>query len=61
MQPPFVMDKWIVGIQQNQKVDYTVNYEVSHSSSCERHLTKQSKHAHQPFEIYVLKCIKCII
>ncbi|KAK1903471.1 Mitogen-activated protein kinase kinase kinase 20 [Dissostichus eleginoides] len=25
--PPFVMDKWIVGIQQNQKVDYTVNYE----------------------------------
>ncbi|XP_022596337.1 mitogen-activated protein kinase kinase kinase 20 isoform X1 [Seriola dumerili] len=25
--PPFVMDKWIVGIQQNQKVDYIVNYE----------------------------------
>ncbi|XP_034069293.1 mitogen-activated protein kinase kinase kinase 20 isoform X1 [Gymnodraco acuticeps] len=25
--PPFVMDKWIIGIQQNQKVDYTVNYE----------------------------------
>ncbi|XP_010792828.1 mitogen-activated protein kinase kinase kinase 20 isoform X1 [Notothenia coriiceps] len=25
--PPFVMDKWIVGIQHNQKVDYTVNYE----------------------------------
>ncbi|XP_059199212.1 mitogen-activated protein kinase kinase kinase 20-like [Centropristis striata] len=25
--PPFVMDKWIVGIQQNQKVEYTVNYE----------------------------------
>uniref|UniRef100_A0A8C3AQX3 Mitogen-activated protein kinase kinase kinase 20 n=1 Tax=Cyclopterus lumpus TaxID=8103 RepID=A0A8C3AQX3_CYCLU len=25
--PPFVMDKWIVGIQQNHKVDYTVNYE----------------------------------
>ncbi|XP_041858290.1 mitogen-activated protein kinase kinase kinase 20 [Melanotaenia boesemani] len=25
--PPFVMDKWIVGLQQNQKVDYTVNYE----------------------------------
>ncbi|XP_044222735.1 mitogen-activated protein kinase kinase kinase 20 isoform X1 [Thunnus albacares] len=25
--PPFVMDKWIVGIQQNQRVDYTVNYE----------------------------------
>ncbi|XP_029315439.1 mitogen-activated protein kinase kinase kinase 20 isoform X1 [Cottoperca gobio] len=25
--PPFVMDKWIVGIEQNQKVDYTVNYE----------------------------------
>lgn len=28
MQPPFVMDKWIVGVQQNQRVDYTVNYEV---------------------------------
>lgn len=41
MQPPFVMDKWIVGIQQNQKVDYTVNYEVSHFSSCGRQLTKQ--------------------
>nr|XP_019945609.1 PREDICTED: mitogen-activated protein kinase kinase kinase MLT isoform X1 [Paralichthys olivaceus] len=25
--PPFVMDKWIVGINQNQRVDYTVNYE----------------------------------
>ncbi|XP_041806332.1 mitogen-activated protein kinase kinase kinase 20 isoform X1 [Chelmon rostratus] len=25
--PPFVMDKWIVGLQQNQKVDYIVNYE----------------------------------
>ncbi|XP_040058069.1 mitogen-activated protein kinase kinase kinase 20 [Gasterosteus aculeatus] len=25
--PPFVMDRWIVGILQNQKVDYTVNYE----------------------------------
>ncbi|KAM7407440.1 hypothetical protein PAMA_003254 [Pampus argenteus] len=25
--PPFVMDKWIIGIQQNQRVDYTVNYE----------------------------------
>nr|XP_046260267.1 mitogen-activated protein kinase kinase kinase 20 isoform X1 [Scatophagus argus]XP_046260268.1 mitogen-activated protein kinase kinase kinase 20 isoform X1 [Scatophagus argus] len=25
--PPFVMDKWIVGIQDNQRVDYTVNYE----------------------------------
>ncbi|KAG7227588.1 hypothetical protein INR49_005403 [Caranx melampygus] len=25
--PPFVMDKWIVGMQQNQTVDYTVNYE----------------------------------
>ncbi|XP_077436671.1 mitogen-activated protein kinase kinase kinase 20 isoform X3 [Vanacampus margaritifer] len=24
--PPFVMDKWIVGIQPNQKVDYTVSY-----------------------------------
>ncbi|XP_061579491.1 mitogen-activated protein kinase kinase kinase 20 isoform X1 [Cololabis saira] len=25
--PPFVMDKWITGLQQNQKVDYTVTYE----------------------------------
>ncbi|CAJ1079399.1 mitogen-activated protein kinase kinase kinase 20 [Xyrichtys novacula] len=25
--PPFVMDKWIVGITENQKVDYTVNFE----------------------------------
>uniref|UniRef100_A0A672JLR9 Protein kinase domain-containing protein n=1 Tax=Salarias fasciatus TaxID=181472 RepID=A0A672JLR9_SALFA len=26
--PPFVMDKWIVGLLPNQKVDYTVNYET---------------------------------
>uniref|UniRef100_A0A4W6FWW4 Mitogen-activated protein kinase kinase kinase 20 n=1 Tax=Lates calcarifer TaxID=8187 RepID=A0A4W6FWW4_LATCA len=26
--PPFVMDKWIIGVQQNQKVDYIVNYET---------------------------------
>ncbi|KAM9342600.1 mitogen-activated protein kinase kinase kinase 20 [Pholidichthys leucotaenia] len=25
--PPFVMDKWIVGLKENQKVDYTVTYE----------------------------------
>uniref|UniRef100_A0A3P9JFY8 Mitogen-activated protein kinase kinase kinase 20 n=1 Tax=Oryzias latipes TaxID=8090 RepID=A0A3P9JFY8_ORYLA len=25
--PPFVMDKWIVGLQHNQRLDYTVNYE----------------------------------
>ncbi|XP_034042404.1 mitogen-activated protein kinase kinase kinase 20 isoform X2 [Thalassophryne amazonica] len=25
--PPFVMDKWIIGIQENQTVDYTVTYE----------------------------------
>ncbi|KAM4730965.1 mitogen-activated protein kinase kinase kinase 20 [Anableps anableps] len=25
--PPFLMDKWIVGLDQNQKIDYTVNYE----------------------------------
>uniref|UniRef100_A0A8C6TVK1 Sterile alpha motif and leucine zipper containing kinase AZK n=1 Tax=Neogobius melanostomus TaxID=47308 RepID=A0A8C6TVK1_9GOBI len=25
--PPFVMDKWIVGIEPNQRVDYVVNYE----------------------------------
>ncbi|XP_061142891.1 mitogen-activated protein kinase kinase kinase 20 isoform X1 [Syngnathus typhle] len=24
--PPFVMDKWIVGLQPNQKADYTVSY-----------------------------------
>lgn len=28
LQPPFVMDKWITGIQPNQRVDYTVTYEV---------------------------------
>lgn len=26
------MDKWITGIQQNQRVDYTVNYEVNNFS-----------------------------
>ncbi|XP_028992540.1 mitogen-activated protein kinase kinase kinase 20 isoform X1 [Betta splendens] len=25
--PPFVMDKWMVGMQQNQRVDYIVSYE----------------------------------
>ncbi|KAM3608397.1 uncharacterized protein V6R79_024442 [Siganus canaliculatus] len=25
--PPFVMDKWIVGLQRNQRVDYIVNFE----------------------------------
>uniref|UniRef100_A0A3B4FKF4 Mitogen-activated protein kinase kinase kinase 20 n=1 Tax=Pundamilia nyererei TaxID=303518 RepID=A0A3B4FKF4_9CICH len=25
--PPFVMDKWVTGLQENQRVDYTVNYE----------------------------------
>uniref|UniRef100_A0A8C5GU55 Uncharacterized protein n=1 Tax=Gouania willdenowi TaxID=441366 RepID=A0A8C5GU55_GOUWI len=25
--PPFVMDKWIVGVQPNERVEYTVNYE----------------------------------
>lgn len=33
MQPPFVMDKWITGLQENQRVDYTVNYEVGRFSS----------------------------
>lgn len=28
LQPPFVMDKWITGLQPNQRVDYTVTYEV---------------------------------
>lgn len=40
MQPPFVMDKWMVGIQQNQRVDYIVNYEVSQISCCVRHFSK---------------------
>ncbi|XP_008297052.1 mitogen-activated protein kinase kinase kinase MLT-like, partial [Stegastes partitus] len=36
--PPFVMDKWIVGLQQNQKVDYTVNYENDvKSPKCTKH------------------------
>lgn len=39
MQPPFVMDKWIVGIHRNQKVDYTVSYEVIH---CGRWFKKQT-------------------
>ncbi|XP_015231748.1 PREDICTED: mitogen-activated protein kinase kinase kinase MLT-like isoform X1 [Cyprinodon variegatus] len=25
--PPFLMDKWIVGLEQNQKIEYTVNFE----------------------------------
>ncbi|MED6267020.1 hypothetical protein CHARACLAT_007979 [Characodon lateralis] len=25
--PPFLMEKWIVGLEQNQKIEYTVNYE----------------------------------
>ena len=29
------MDKWIVGIKENQKVDYIVNFEVSKLSSWE--------------------------
>ncbi|XP_053295923.1 mitogen-activated protein kinase kinase kinase 20 [Pleuronectes platessa] len=36
--PPFVMDKWIVGIKENQKVDYIVNYENDvKSPKCTRH------------------------
>ncbi|KAF0026427.1 hypothetical protein F2P81_021164 [Scophthalmus maximus] len=36
--PPFVMDKWIVGIKQNQRVDYIVNYENDvKSPKCTRH------------------------
>lgn len=34
LQPPFLMDKWIVGLEQNQKIDYTVNFEASHFSTC---------------------------
>lgn len=44
MQPPFVMDKWIVGIQQNQRVDYTVNYEVSHFSSLQNSVNLPTSH-----------------
>lgn len=29
LQPPFVMDKWVIGLSNNQTVDCTVNYEVS--------------------------------
>ena len=28
-QPPFVMEKWIIGILENQTVECTVTYEVS--------------------------------
>lgn len=28
-QPPFVMEKWILGIMENQTVECTVTYEVS--------------------------------
>ncbi|KAM9347726.1 mitogen-activated protein kinase kinase kinase 20 [Symphorus nematophorus] len=36
--PPFVMDKWIVGVHENQRVDYTVNYENDvKSPKCTRH------------------------
>ncbi|XP_030613725.1 mitogen-activated protein kinase kinase kinase 20 [Archocentrus centrarchus] len=37
--PPFVMDKWITGLQENQRVDYTVNYENDVKSP------KSSKHS----------------
>lgn len=50
MQPPFVMDKWIVGIQPDQRVDYTVNYEVNHFSSFSRHQKKKRK----KIQIYTL-------
>lgn len=49
MQPPFVMDKWIVGMQKNQTVDYIVNYEVS-QFSC-----KHRKSACQLTEMQMLK------
>lgn len=50
MQPPFVMDKWIVGIQQNQRVDYTVNYEVSHFSSSQNNANLPISHLKYEFE-----------
>lgn len=49
-QPPFVMDKWVVGIQQNQRVDYTVNYEVSRFSGSGVQLIKKCKSTHYSFE-----------
>ncbi|TRY90443.1 hypothetical protein DNTS_011808 [Danionella cerebrum] len=38
--PPFVMDKWVVGISGNHSVDYTVNYEASVRSP------KSTRHTH---------------
>uniref|UniRef100_A0A3P9I2X7 Mitogen-activated protein kinase kinase kinase 20 n=1 Tax=Oryzias latipes TaxID=8090 RepID=A0A3P9I2X7_ORYLA len=49
--PPFVMDKWIVGLQHNQRLDYTVNYEVSHFS--EREKTRQIYIHPQKFGIII--------
>ncbi|KAM9804776.1 mitogen-activated protein kinase kinase kinase 20 isoform 2-T2 [Neosynchiropus ocellatus] len=37
--PPFVMNKWIVGIQPDQKVEFTVNYEADVKSP------KSTKHS----------------
>ncbi|XP_019713188.1 mitogen-activated protein kinase kinase kinase 20 [Hippocampus comes] len=37
--PPFLMDKWIVGIQPNQKVDYAVSYKSN------VRLPKSTKHS----------------
>ncbi|KAJ8416866.1 hypothetical protein AAFF_G00327440 [Aldrovandia affinis] len=38
--PPFVMDKWILGLSGNQVVDFTVNYESDVQSP------KATKHSH---------------
>lgn len=37
------MDKWIIGVQQNQKVDYIVNYEVSQLKSTAHMIQFKSK------------------
>uniref|UniRef100_A0A8C7PH24 Protein kinase domain-containing protein n=1 Tax=Oncorhynchus mykiss TaxID=8022 RepID=A0A8C7PH24_ONCMY len=34
--PPFVMDKWVVGLWENEVVDCIVNYEVSQPKHCYR-------------------------
>lgn len=53
MQPPFVMDKWVTGLQENQRVDYTVNYEVGHFSSCSLKMHHTGSHAQSCLTTYI--------
>lgn len=53
MQPPFVMDKWGTGLQENQRVDYTVNYEVGHFSSCSLKMHHTGSHAQSCLTTYI--------